>query len=516
MRQTARILLTSAFGVALILAAIWSLPAQVPSPQATLTQSVADLQKSPTDAALREQIIKLVLEMKPAPTVPEEVKGFMASGTSLFIAAKVPEDFKQAAAEFEKATLAAPWLAEAYYNLGTAQEKAGMSAEAAESLRLYLLAAPKAPDAKAVGVHLNGLQQGLLKQFLADLQKKPDDLTDQCPTCQGQGTIPCPACNGTGIAGYVDVHGQQGAYGCERCGGVRGSPFPGDPGYGTGRAGSGRITCPTCGGSGQVQGQQPSAANQPPPPDNSALREKIIRLVLVMDPKPSVPAEAERYGNRAEFAVRDAKSPGDLADAAKEYEKALLIAPWVAAYYFNCGVIQERASLQEQAIRSYKLYLLAAPDAQDAKDVRKRIDGLEYLVEKAAKEKTEAKAAVEVEAKPRSLEGTWEYLLNFGNGWVRSPQPQPTLLKIFKGPSGDWAVDQDWRDTKMLVYDVRQSGETISFAMLPPESDPELNTSYYQLALSPDGTRLVGTMRTVSIGGDNPHWETVEVQLIRH
>ena len=142
MRHLAGILLTSAFGVALILAATRSLPAQTPSPQATLAQSVADLQKTPTDTALREKIITLALEMKPAPAVPEEVKGFMASGSALFTAAKSPEDFKKAAAEFEKATLAAPWLAEAYYNLASAQEKAGFGAEAAESLRLYLLAAP--------------------------------------------------------------------------------------------------------------------------------------------------------------------------------------------------------------------------------------------------------------------------------------------------------------------------------------------------------------------------------------
>ena len=74
---------------------------------------------------------------------------------------------------------------------------------------------------------------------------------DTCPACGGSGYIACPACGGSGISGYTDVHGEVGAYGCERCGGVRG-----DPVYGTGRQGSGRIPCPTCGGSGQVQGQQ--------------------------------------------------------------------------------------------------------------------------------------------------------------------------------------------------------------------------------------------------------------------
>ena len=73
---------------------------------------------------------------------------------------------------------------------------------------------------------------------------------DTCPTCGGTGTIVCTQCGGTGIAEWVDVHGQPGAYGCEACGGVRGSPWPGTTGYGTGKKGSGYITCPTCGGSG--------------------------------------------------------------------------------------------------------------------------------------------------------------------------------------------------------------------------------------------------------------------------
>ena len=39
-----------------------------------LTQWVGQLQKSPTDRALREKIIKLALESQPAPAVPPPVK----------------------------------------------------------------------------------------------------------------------------------------------------------------------------------------------------------------------------------------------------------------------------------------------------------------------------------------------------------------------------------------------------------------------------------------------------------
>jgi len=121
-------------------------------------------------------------------------------------------------------------------------------------------------------------------------------------------------------------------------------------------------------------------------PNDYALREKIIKHVQTMRPAPAIPLEVERFEGRAEFAIKNAKTEADFLDAAKEYEKALLIAPWVPAYYFNQGIAFEKAWKLKEAKQSFEFYLLAAPDAQDARDVRKRIAGLEYAAEKAAKE----------------------------------------------------------------------------------------------------------------------------------
>ena len=121
-----------------------------PVSQQTLNQYVADLQKNPNDYALREKIIKHVQTMKPAPAIPREAERFMNRGAAAAKSAKDANDFKDAVAEFEKATLSAPWMANAYYNLGVAQDKAGMYSSAIRSLKLYLAAAPNAPDAKSV------------------------------------------------------------------------------------------------------------------------------------------------------------------------------------------------------------------------------------------------------------------------------------------------------------------------------------------------------------------------------
>jgi len=125
-------------------------------------------------------------------------------------------------------------------------------------------------------------------------------------------------------------------------------------------------------------------------PNDYALREKIIRHVQAMKPAPGVSMEAEKFEGRAEFAIKNAKTEAHFLDAAKEYEKALLIAPWVPAYYFNQGIAFEKAGKLKEAKRSFEFYLLAAPNAQDARDVRKRIAGLEYAIEKLAKESSPA------------------------------------------------------------------------------------------------------------------------------
>jgi hypothetical protein len=118
--------------------------------QETLQQYVEDLKRNPADDALREKIIKLVLSMKPTPTVPENAERNMARGTAFAQKATEITGYKKAIAEFEAAANSAPWLALAYFNLGVVQEKAALYSEAIQNLKLYLLAAPDAKNARDV------------------------------------------------------------------------------------------------------------------------------------------------------------------------------------------------------------------------------------------------------------------------------------------------------------------------------------------------------------------------------
>ena len=113
-----------------------------------LKQLIADLQKSPSDTALREKIIKLALTLDPKPVVPEETKRFVARGLAAAEEAKETKDYRDAAAEFEKASLAAPWLGQPYRDLGIVQDKAGDYAAATRNLKLYLLSEPDSAEAE--------------------------------------------------------------------------------------------------------------------------------------------------------------------------------------------------------------------------------------------------------------------------------------------------------------------------------------------------------------------------------
>lgn len=136
-------LLAPFFGM-LLLASV----ANAESPREQLNQMVEQLQKSPNDNAQREQIIKLVQKMMPAPDLPEEAERRMARGIAAFKAAQSVADYQDAVKEFTQATLAAPWFGDAYYNLGVAQDKAEQYDDALRNLKLALMASPGSKDIK--------------------------------------------------------------------------------------------------------------------------------------------------------------------------------------------------------------------------------------------------------------------------------------------------------------------------------------------------------------------------------
>src|SRR4030067_44990 len=158
--------------------------ANAESPREQLRQMVEQLQNSPDDNALREQIIKLTQKLKPAPAVPEEAERHMAYGTAAFTGAKSVADYKEAAKEFEQATLAAPWYGDAYFNLGVAQDKAENYAAALRNLNLARLASPDSKDIKAL------IYQVEYRNKKAPETGKPGQAFRDCSDCPEMVVLP--------------------------------------------------------------------------------------------------------------------------------------------------------------------------------------------------------------------------------------------------------------------------------------------------------------------------------------
>lgn len=133
---------------------------------AAFDQMVAQLQQTPGDMALREQIVRSALALSPKPAIPEDARRFLARGAAAFETAKAPADFDLAVDEFNKASNSAPWWGDPYFNLGKSYEGAGKQQQALASYKLYLLAAPQATDLAAVQTQIYKLE------FLAEQQAK--------------------------------------------------------------------------------------------------------------------------------------------------------------------------------------------------------------------------------------------------------------------------------------------------------------------------------------------------------
>jgi len=134
------------------------------------------------------------------------------------------------------------------------------------------------------------------------------------------------------------------------------------------------------------------------------LREKIIRLVRRLGAPSEVPENYHRHMARGEVFVETAQDKIGFAKAAEEFTKASNEAPWRSEVYYNLGIVQDKAGQYDKAIQSLKLYLLAAPNASDTREVRTLI----YKIE--ARREAQATTLVKKKLEPAGLEriaGIW-------------------------------------------------------------------------------------------------------------
>lgn len=102
-------------------------------------QMVEQLQKTPDDKALREQLIKLATSIEPVPAIPEEAREPFIMGVTVLKKASDHAGAGKATDLFTRAINLAPWFADAYYNRAISREAAGQFEAAVDDLKLYLV-----------------------------------------------------------------------------------------------------------------------------------------------------------------------------------------------------------------------------------------------------------------------------------------------------------------------------------------------------------------------------------------
>jgi tetratricopeptide (TPR) repeat protein len=102
---------------------------------------------------VQERIVKAAGRMNPPAPIPEEASRHFAYALAAIDEGKNTHDLSKlddAISQLEKTLQIAPWATQAYYNLGYVFEMRERYADSLRNFKLYLLAAPNAPDADAV------------------------------------------------------------------------------------------------------------------------------------------------------------------------------------------------------------------------------------------------------------------------------------------------------------------------------------------------------------------------------
>jgi tetratricopeptide (TPR) repeat protein len=280
-------------------------------------------------------------------------------------------------------------------------------------------------------------------------------------------------------------------------------------------------------------------------PANIALREKIIMLALTMVPAPTVSENVQRNLARGAALTRTAAGAGEYKQAIVEFEAAADNAPWLAMTYFNLAVVQEKVGLYTEAIQNLKFYLMAAPEAINAKDVKDKVSALEAEVENLQASKDAVApafpAAEPVPVTAPAVAGKTTPAIE--------PEKQQIIIKIppaekksripvekkHRGPSfiGNWYFKDTVRGEELTIqaFGISKDANGHIVPNAPKRSADYVPTirafdivdttmkmeihwrlssvvgywkiETYKLTLSEDGTKLTGSYSEKSVGGRN-------------
>jgi len=164
MRKILRLMFAPLFVVCICVAAA--------TPREQFVQMLDLLQKTPRDDALREGIVRLAPQLKPAPAIPEEARRALVRGNTAQTEATSADDYGRAAKHYEDAAAMAPWWGAAYLSLAKVRELQLDYLSAQRNVKIYMLSAVSPEEARKAQDYLYALED---KQERADKSKNEND-----------------------------------------------------------------------------------------------------------------------------------------------------------------------------------------------------------------------------------------------------------------------------------------------------------------------------------------------------
>jgi tetratricopeptide (TPR) repeat protein len=115
------------------------------------------------------------------------------------------------------------------------------------------------------------------------------------------------------------------------------------------------------------------------------IARKTIEVARRLDPPPAVPEDARRHAAFASISVKEAKDASGYEKAIGEYLRAVCSAPLWADLYVNAALVYEQMGRYQNAHDFLSCYLLAAPEAPDAAQIRTKLYELEFKAQQGKK-----------------------------------------------------------------------------------------------------------------------------------
>ena len=221
-------------------------------------------------------------------------------------------------------------------------------------------------------------------------------------------------------------------------------------------------------------------------PNDTALREKVIKLAQTLQPAPAVPEEARKPFVMGATVLKKAGGPADAAKAVELFTTAINIAPWFADAYYNRAVARETAGQFEAAMADLKQYLVFKLSDQERREAQDKIYALEADSQLATTKKAEedstrlAAAAAERERARPTIEGTWAGG-NLRFQVVRDGERYAITGGIMLGVKAPitWHARSVVADRQHIQFQA-------------DHDNPGIRMHPIELSLSPDGSELTG------------------------